>query len=100
MGLLGLVMEVVAAVKGDRERRGEVWREREEREERDEELDMLSNSMSPDLLTYKTLLEGLCRDGKGSKAFDLLEDFRKGDSKMGEKTYKTLLNALHFVNGE
>lgn len=38
MGLLGLVMEVVAAVKGDRERRGEVWREREEREERDEEL--------------------------------------------------------------
>lgn len=63
-------------------------------------LDMLSNSMSPDLLTYKTLLEGLCRDGKGSEAFDLLEDFRKGDSKMGEKTYKTLLNALHFVNGE
>lgn len=33
MGLLGLVMEVVVAVKGERERRGEVWREREDRDE-------------------------------------------------------------------
>ncbi|XP_028959485.2 pentatricopeptide repeat-containing protein At3g25210, mitochondrial-like [Malus domestica] len=64
-------------------------------------LDMLSNAMSPDLLTYKTLLEGLCRDGKGVEAFDLLEDLRRKDAgMMNERTYKTLLNALHFVNGE
>ncbi|RXH98011.1 hypothetical protein DVH24_010336 [Malus domestica] len=64
-------------------------------------LDMLSNAMSPDLLTYKTLLEGLCRDGKGVEAFDLLEDLRrKDDGMMNEMTYKTLLNALHFVNRE
>ncbi|KAM1044304.1 hypothetical protein EV2_036451 [Malus domestica] len=64
-------------------------------------LDMLSNAMSPDLLTYKTLLEGLCRDGKGVEAFDLLEDLRRKDAgMMNERTYKTLLNALHFVNEE
>lgn len=36
-GDLSLVEEVFVAVKGRRERRGEVWREREEREERVEE---------------------------------------------------------------
>ncbi|CAN6545055.1 unnamed protein product [Malus baccata var. baccata] len=64
-------------------------------------LDMLSNAMSHDLLTYKTLLEGLCQDGKDVEAFDLLEDLRrKNDGMMNERTYKTLLNALHFVNRE
>ncbi|KAA8543549.1 hypothetical protein F0562_021705 [Nyssa sinensis] len=60
--------------------------------------DMLGNSMAPDLLTYKTLLEGLCRDGKGNEAFELLEELRKRDSLMNERTYKTLLNGLHFLS--
>ncbi|XP_057966062.1 pentatricopeptide repeat-containing protein At3g25210, mitochondrial [Malania oleifera] len=62
--------------------------------------DMLSNSKSPDLLTYKTLLEGLCRVGRGNDAFDLLEESRKRDAFMGEKTYKSLLNGLHFLSRE
>ncbi|PON43099.1 Pentatricopeptide repeat [Trema orientale] len=59
--------------------------------------DMLGCSMSPDFLTYKTLLEGLCRDGKGDEALKLLEEFRKKDGLMGAKTYKNLLNELHFI---
>lgn len=57
---------------------------------------MIGNSMSPDFLTYKTLLEEMCRDGKGNEAFKLLESFRKRDSYMNEKTYKSLLDGLHF----
>ncbi|OWM62762.1 pentatricopeptide repeat-containing protein At3g25210, mitochondrial [Punica granatum] len=58
--------------------------------------DMLKEGMGPDFLTYKTLLEGLCREGKGNEAFDLLEEFRKRDSLMGQKNYKILLNTLQF----
>ncbi|KAH6836807.1 Tetratricopeptide repeat superfamily protein [Perilla frutescens var. hirtella] len=57
---------------------------------------MISNTMSPDLLTYKTLLEEMCRDGKGNEASRLLEIFRKRDTRMNERTYKTLLDGLHF----
>ncbi|KAL7124563.1 hypothetical protein ABFS83_14G056600 [Erythranthe nasuta] len=60
--------------------------------------DMLANSMSPDLLTYKTLLEEMCRDGKSDEAFELLDAFRKRDTFMNERTYNTLLNALHFLS--
>lgn len=60
--------------------------------------DMLDNSMAPDLLTYKTLLEGLCREGRVDDAFDILEEFRKKDSFMNEKTYKHLLDGLHYVS--
>ncbi|GAB2282435.1 hypothetical protein Dimus_016978 [Dionaea muscipula] len=60
-------------------------------------LDMLGNSsMSPDFLTYRTLLDEMCRDGKGDDALELLQELRKRDANMGEGTYKTLLDALHF----
>lgn len=62
--------------------------------------DMLGNSMSPDFLTYKTVLEELCRDGRGDEAFDLLQEMRKKDSFMNEKTYSSLMNALHFLRRE
>lgn len=62
--------------------------------------DMLGNSMAPDLLTYKTLLEGLSREGKCNDAFELLEELRKKDAWMGEKTYKTLVKGLHFLSQE
>ncbi|KDP45277.1 hypothetical protein JCGZ_15142 [Jatropha curcas] len=62
--------------------------------------DMLGNSMSPDLLTYKTVLEGLCREGKSDEAFELIEEFRKRDGLMSQKTYNILLNALHIINQE
>ncbi|CAH9053299.1 unnamed protein product [Cuscuta epithymum] len=61
--------------------------------------DMLNNSMSLDLLTYKTVLEEMCRDGKGDDAFDLLEEFKKRDSFMNEKTHRSLLSVLHFLGG-
>lgn len=60
--------------------------------------DMLGNGMGPDLLTYKTLLEGLCREGRGNEGFELLEEFRKRDVLMGDKNYKILLNGLHFLS--
>jgi pentatricopeptide repeat protein len=59
--------------------------------------DMLGNSMSPDFLTYKTLLGGMWRDGRGDEAFQLLDELRKRDCSMGEKTYKILLNGLYFL---
>ncbi|GAB4830299.1 hypothetical protein Ancab_019937 [Ancistrocladus abbreviatus] len=62
--------------------------------------DMLGHSKSPDLLTYRTLLEEMCRDGRGKDALELLEELRKKDSLMGERTYKTLLNGLHFFDQE
>lgn len=62
--------------------------------------DMLANNMAPDLLTYKTVLEGLCREGKGNDALALLEEWRKRDVMMGHKNYKILLNELHFLNRE
>nr|DAD27453.1 TPA_asm: hypothetical protein HUJ06_028921 [Nelumbo nucifera] len=58
--------------------------------------DVLNNSMVPDLLTYKTLFEDLCREGRGNEAFQLLEELRKKEGSMEEKTYKTLLDGLHF----
>lgn len=47
--------------------------------------DMLGNSMGPDFLTYKTLLEGLCREGRGSETFELLDELRKRDFSMSGK---------------
>ncbi|GJX64771.1 pentatricopeptide repeat-containing protein [Tanacetum coccineum] len=61
--------------------------------------DMVGESMSPDLLTYKTVVEGLCREGRVDDAFDVLEEFRMKDSFMNEKTYKSLLNGLHYAMG-
>lgn len=62
--------------------------------------DMLGNSMAPDLLTYKTVLEELCRGGKGNDAFELLEEWKKRDLSMGQKNYRILLNAVHFKKQE
>jgi pentatricopeptide repeat protein len=60
--------------------------------------DMLSNSRSPDHLTYnKTVLEGLCREGRVDDAFELLDECKKRDFYMNEKMYKTLFNDLQFV---
>ncbi|GJU40665.1 pentatricopeptide repeat-containing protein [Tanacetum coccineum] len=59
--------------------------------------DMVGDSMSPNLLTYKTVVEGLCREGGVDDAFDVLEEFRMKDSFMNEKTYKSLLNGLHYA---
>lgn len=47
--------------------------------------DMLGNSMGPDFLTYKTLLEGLCREGRGSETFELLDELSKRDCSMSGK---------------
>ncbi|KAJ8559394.1 hypothetical protein K7X08_003452 [Anisodus acutangulus] len=52
--------------------------------------DLLDNSLSPDQLTYKTVLEE-------NYAFELLEEFKKRDSLMNEKTYKSLLNVSSIL---
>jgi pentatricopeptide repeat protein len=59
--------------------------------------DMLGNSRSPDCLTYKTVLEGLCREGRVDDAFELLDECKKRDIGMNERMYKTLFNDLQFV---
>uniref|UniRef100_A0A6N2LGC2 Pentacotripeptide-repeat region of PRORP domain-containing protein n=1 Tax=Salix viminalis TaxID=40686 RepID=A0A6N2LGC2_SALVM len=74
------------------------WMERRFEDAIEVVIDMLRNSMSPDLLTYRTVLEGLCREGMVDKAFELLEEWRKKDGLMGEKNYQSLLNGLHFVS--
>lgn len=74
--------------------------ERRFQEATDIVLNMMCQSMSPDFLTYKTLLEELCRDGNGDYAFELLELYRKKDCLMDEKTYNKLLNGLHYLNQE
>ena len=60
--------------------------------------DMLENSMKPDFLTYRTLLEEMCRDGRGNDALEVLEEFRKKDVSMCMRNYRTLLDNLHFVH--
>ncbi|KAK8477494.1 hypothetical protein V6N13_131773 [Hibiscus sabdariffa] len=60
--------------------------------------DMLGNSMAPDLLTYKTVLQELCRGGRSKDAFGLLEEWKKRDLSMGPKNYGILVNALHCKN--
>lgn len=62
--------------------------------------DMLDNGRIPDLLTYKTLLEEMCRIGRGDDAFELLEELRTKKGAMGDRTYNTLLDGLHFVSRE
>ncbi|XP_057737278.1 pentatricopeptide repeat-containing protein At3g25210, mitochondrial-like [Arachis stenosperma] len=59
--------------------------------------DMLENSKSPGHLTYKTVLEGLCREGRADEAFDLLDECRKRDVNMNENMYKALLRELHYI---
>ncbi|EPS61525.1 hypothetical protein M569_13273, partial [Genlisea aurea] len=49
--------------------------------------DMVENAMAPDLLTYETLLEEMCRHGREEAAFEVLERFRKMDRFMTERTY-------------
>ncbi|KAL5724082.1 hypothetical protein ACHQM5_007390 [Ranunculus cassubicifolius] len=62
--------------------------------------DMLTHYKVPDLLTYKTLLEELCRDGRGDEAFQLLEKLRLRKGAMGDRTYNTLLDCVHFLTRE
>ena len=47
--------------------------------------DLLGNSLGPDFLTYKTLLEGLCCEGRGNESFEMLDEVRKRDCSMSGK---------------
>jgi pentatricopeptide repeat protein len=46
------------------------------------------------------LLEGLCREGRGHDAFELVDELRKRDRSMSEKMYSSLMNELHFLSRE
>ncbi|KAF8393019.1 hypothetical protein HHK36_021260 [Tetracentron sinense] len=41
-----------------------------------------------------------CREGRGNAAFEPLEELRKKDSSIGERTSKNLLDELHFQSRE
>ncbi|KAA3458532.1 pentatricopeptide repeat-containing protein mitochondrial [Gossypium australe] len=47
--------------------------------------DMLEHSMALYLLTYKTVLEELCGEGKSNDAFELLKDWKKRDLSMAKR---------------
>ncbi|KAM0933843.1 putative tetratricopeptide-like helical domain superfamily [Dioscorea sansibarensis] len=47
--------------------------------------DMLRNGMRPDVLSYRTLLEEMCRDGKAEHAFELLEELGRREGAMEKK---------------
>ncbi|XP_072952936.1 pentatricopeptide repeat-containing protein At3g25210, mitochondrial isoform X2 [Typha angustifolia] len=61
--------------------------------------DMLGNGSGkgPDLLTYRTLLEGLCREGRAEKAFELLDELSKKRGNMDRRMYTDLLDGLHWI---
>ncbi|URE12742.1 PPR repeat [Musa troglodytarum] len=59
--------------------------------------DMLRNGMTPDLLTYRTVLEEMCREGRADAAFELLEELGRAKGAMDRRTYSDLLEGLHWL---
>ena len=57
---------------------------------------MVGNSKSPDLLTNRALLEGLCRAGKEAETFGLLEELKRRRC-FDERTYAKLLDGLKWI---
>ncbi|CAH8334341.1 unnamed protein product [Eruca vesicaria subsp. sativa] len=60
--------------------------------------DMLGSSLSPDVLTYNTVLGELCRGGRGGEALELLEEWKKRDPVMGERNYRKLMDEVYFLS--
>ncbi|PKU82494.1 pentatricopeptide repeat-containing protein At3g25210, mitochondrial [Dendrobium catenatum] len=59
--------------------------------------DMLENSLRPDVLTYRTVLEGMCRGGRTEEAFKLLEELGGITRGMDRRVYSDLLDGMHWL---
>jgi hypothetical protein len=56
-------------------------------------LDMLDSKRKPDMITYRTLLEEMCRAGRTGEAFEELKERKRGV--LDHKMYSELLDGLH-----
>ena len=56
--------------------------------------DMLEKNLGPNNVTYSTLIDGFCKQGKLDKAIGLYEDMVKKCIRADPVTYTTLIDAL------
>jgi pentatricopeptide repeat protein len=72
------------------------WRFEESREVL---LDMLDCKRKPDMITYRTLLEELCRATRTEDAFELLEELKQRKrGALDQRMYSELLGGLHWIS--
>ncbi|KAI3983956.1 hypothetical protein MKX01_035083, partial [Papaver californicum] len=55
---------------------------------------MLENGVSPDVVTFSTLINGLCKTGKMEDAFMTCDEMSERDLVMDEVTYTKLVDDL------
>ncbi|EEF39245.1 pentatricopeptide repeat-containing protein, putative [Ricinus communis] len=63
--------------------------------------DMKSKGIEPNVFTYSSLMDGLCKDGCSSQALELLKMMKNKRHKPNLITYNTLINGLYgkIING-
>ncbi|KAJ1258330.1 hypothetical protein BS78_10G067100 [Paspalum vaginatum] len=61
-------------------------------------LDMLDCKRKPDMITYRTLLEEMCRAGRTEEAFEVLEELKgRKRGPLDQRMYSELLDGLHWI---
>ncbi|KAF8697997.1 hypothetical protein HU200_035501 [Digitaria exilis] len=62
-------------------------------------LDMLDCKRKPDMITYRTLLEEMCRAGQTEQAFEVLEELKgRKQGSLDQRMYSELLDGLHWIS--
>ena len=62
-------------------------------------LDMLDCKRKPDMITYRTLLEEMCRAGQTEQAFEVLEELKgRKRGPLDQRMYSELLDGLHWIS--
>ncbi|KAG2609955.1 hypothetical protein PVAP13_4KG079300 [Panicum virgatum] len=62
-------------------------------------LDMLDCKRKPDMITYRTLLEEMCRAGKTELAFEVLGELKgRKRGPLDQRMYSELLDGLHWIS--
>ncbi|KAL5224308.1 hypothetical protein ABZP36_010947 [Zizania latifolia] len=62
-------------------------------------IDMLDSKRKPDMITYRTLLEEMCRAGRTEEAFELLEELKGRErGPLDQRMYSELLDGLHWIS--
>ncbi|TVU12274.1 hypothetical protein EJB05_45909, partial [Eragrostis curvula] len=62
-------------------------------------LDMLDCKRKPDMITYRTLLEEMCRAGRTEEAFEVLEELKERKrGALDQRMYSELLDGLHWIS--
>eukprot|EP00826_Nyctotherus_ovalis_P041403 TRINITY_DN415_c0_g2_i1.p1 TRINITY_DN415_c0_g2~~TRINITY_DN415_c0_g2_i1.p1 ORF type:complete len:694 (+),score=132.19 TRINITY_DN415_c0_g2_i1:89-2170(+) len=61
--------------------------------------ELSEDGIEPDLITYSTLIKGMCRSGEISKAISLYNEMKRKDLKLDEMLFNSLLDGLAKSNG-